>query len=131
MFKRYDPLRALKPNEWLALDEDERIECVARFHKTARLPMPNYTVHAAFHAVVESQAAMGAETPLAEVIARLMSEGLDRREAMHAVGAVFAKFYFNVAKGQTGADVESLRKAYFDEVRSLTAALWRDALEPN
>ena len=131
MSKRYDPLRAPKPDEWLDLDEQERIDLAARFHKAAHLPLPNLTAHAAFHVVVENQAALGAETPVAEAIDRLVGEGLDRHEAVHAVGMVFATFYFNVAKGQKGADAEAQRGKYYDEVRALTAARWREALEPD
>ena len=131
MSQRYDPLRTPKPKDWLALDEDERIHSVTRFHKAAREPLPNATVHACMHVVVENQAALGAETPVAEAIARLLSEGLDRHDAVHAVGAVFARHYFDMMKGTSTSDPDALRTAYFDEVRSLTAARWRAALEPD
>ena len=131
MAKRYDPLRAPNPKAWLAAEEDERIQSVTRFHRAARVPLPNATVHACMHVIVENQAALGAETPVAEAIARLLREGLYRHDAVHAVGAVFAHFYFDLMKGTGPRDSDALRQAYFDEVRALTAARWRAALEPD
>jgi hypothetical protein len=130
MAKRYDPLSAPKPEEWLDEDEDERLMRVERYHKAARLRLPNVAAHAVFHVVVENQAALGAETPVAEAIARLISEGLDRHDAIHAVGAVFANIYFEVAKQPGGREAGALQAAYFDRVRALTAARWREAREP-
>lgn len=131
MARRYDPLRTPDPTEWLAAGEDERITRVTRFHKAAHVALPNLPAHATIHVVVENQAAIGAETPVAEVIDRLVSEGLDRHDAVHAVGAVFARLYFDLMKGQSSRDPDTLRAAYSDEVRALTAARWRAALEPD
>src|SRR5215207_811508 len=88
MVNRYDPDRAPDPRLWRAADESELMELVARWHAVARIRMPNPGAHAALHVMVENQAAMLAETPVAEAIKRLMGEGLSRHEALHAIGSV-------------------------------------------
>jgi hypothetical protein len=55
----YDPLKSPDAEEWLTLDEQERIALVQRHHKKARIAMPNTIVHASMHAVVENQLAEG------------------------------------------------------------------------
>jgi hypothetical protein len=47
--QRYDPLAAPDPEEWLALDEQERINLVRNYHHNARTRLPNAVVHAALH----------------------------------------------------------------------------------
>jgi hypothetical protein len=43
---RYDPLKAPDAKEWLALDEDERMQLVIDYHVRARVELPNVQVHA-------------------------------------------------------------------------------------
>ena len=78
---RYDPLRTPDPAQWLELDESERTRLVQQYHRRARIRLPNATLHAVFHVVVENQVAEGTETPVLETLARLMSAGLDRHQA--------------------------------------------------
>ena len=39
--QRYDPLEAPKPEEWLGLDERERIDLARDYHRSARIRLPN------------------------------------------------------------------------------------------
>jgi len=48
--KRYDPLEALSPEEWLSLDEAERLGLVSDYHRRVKPRPPD--AHAAFHVVV-------------------------------------------------------------------------------
>ena len=50
--QRYDPLEAPDPDEWLALDEQERLDLVQEYHGRARIRLPNAKVHAVLHAIV-------------------------------------------------------------------------------
>ena len=86
--RRYDPLIAPTPEEWLALTETERMRLAVDYHRRARVRLPNLRVHAVVHAIVEAQIAMGDETPAQRIAQRLMDEGLDRHEAIHAIGSV-------------------------------------------
>lgn len=119
MQRRYDPMRAPRPLEWLALDEMERMELVLRYHRRAGVDLPNERLHALFHVVIENQAALGDETPVAATLERLCSEGLDRHEAIHAVGSVLANHIWTSFHG-----TEQAPEAYHDEVRKLTAQQW-------
>ena len=93
---RYDPLKAPDPEEWLDLDEQERIDLAQDYHRRARVKLPNAKLHATMHAIVENQIALGDETPARRVMQRLMNEGLDRHQAIHAVGSVLFEHIYDV-----------------------------------
>src|ERR1700733_3070308 len=61
---RYNPLEAPDAEQWLALDEQERIQLALDYHTRARVELPNATVHATVHVIVENQIALGDETPV-------------------------------------------------------------------
>ncbi len=86
----YDPAVAPDPARWLALDEHDRMNMVLDYHRRADVFLPNEKIHAAIHGVVENQIALGDELPVRRAVDRLMAEGLDRHEAVHAVGSVLA-----------------------------------------
>ncbi|HEY5281600.1 MAG TPA: hypothetical protein VIM14_02320, partial [Polyangia bacterium] len=88
--ERYDPADAPIPDEWLALDEGERIDLVGRFHRGARIPLPNLLAHAAFHVAVENQLALPDQVLVRDTLQRLIREGLSRHDAIHAVASVLA-----------------------------------------
>ncbi len=122
---RYDPLQAPDPSEWLALDEDERIELVRDYHRRARVKLPNHRLHAALHAIVENQVALGDEAPVRSILERLRKEGLDRHEAVHAIGSVVTEYLFDAAKGDVPSGDPSER--YYAALAKLTAEGWRRA----
>jgi hypothetical protein len=88
--ERYDPLKPPNREAWQSLDEQERIGLVEDFHRRARIRVPNAKIHAVIHAIVENQIALGEEIPVGRTVQRLMSEGLNRHQAVHAVGSVLA-----------------------------------------
>jgi hypothetical protein len=88
----YDPLNAPDPDEWRSLDEGERLVLVEEHHRQAKVELPNEQVHAAIHVIVENQAALYDEVPTRATLERLMREGLDRHDAIHAVGSVLVNF---------------------------------------
>jgi Domain of unknown function (DUF1841) len=96
--QRYDPLEAPNPEEWLELDEQERIDLVRDYHRRAGIHLPNEKLHATLHAIVEAQIALGEETPAGRIAQRLISEGLDRHDAIHAIGMVLAEHLYDVWK---------------------------------
>jgi hypothetical protein len=118
----YDPLKTPNPKDWAALDEAERIILVEDFHRRARVQLPNRRLHAAFHAVVENQIAEGSSLPVQDTLARLMSEGLDRHDAIHAIGSVLAGSMYDIIKGTAPEDPNP---DYFNELKALTADEWR------
>jgi hypothetical protein len=120
---QYDPREHINSDAWLALDESERIQLVRRYHRRQRIRLPNETIHAAIHVIVENQLALGDEFPTKAVLLRLMKEGLDRHEAIHAIGAVLSERLFVVMSEQeAGSD---LNADYMEKLKSLTAESWR------
>jgi hypothetical protein len=118
----YDPLVAPDPDDWLVLDEDDRIEMVMDFHRRARIRLPNAKVHAVLHAAVENQIAEGDALPVGRTLERLMGEGLDRHDAIHAIGTVLIGHMNDLMKaGHVEGDPNL---AYFAELERLTAAEW-------
>ena len=107
-----------------------RIDLVMDYHQRAGIRFPRPKVHAIFHAVVESQIA-DPELPVRSTVERLMDEGLDRHEAIHAVGSVLAghmhdlmrKFEAGGTKPGTAA-AEDPNVASFEELKVLTAEQW-------
>jgi hypothetical protein len=123
--KHYDPQNLPDAETWLALDETERIDLVLQYHRRARVKLPNATLHAAVHAVVENQVALGDEIPVRRALERLQTEGLDRHEAIHAVGSVLAKHMYDLLKA--GVAAAEPNKLYWDELEQLTGESWRRA----
>jgi hypothetical protein len=115
----YDPLTAPDPEAWLATAEPLKRDRVERYHRAAGITIPNPAAHALIHTVIETQIAQGLE-PVQRVLARLMGEGLDRHEALHAIGSVLARRLHAMVKEQAADSGEYLR-----EVESLSAESWK------
>jgi hypothetical protein len=121
---RYDPLTAPDPEQWSALEEQEQLDLVTDYHRHARLHAPNDKVHAVIHVVVERQIALGDEIPVGRTVQRLMSEGLDRHEAIHAVGSVLSGHMNDlVRRGKLKAG-EDPNTPYYAALETLTAEEW-------
>ena len=81
----YDPLVAPHAENWLAVDEGERLALVRAYHKRAGLGLGTESqdnLHAAAHTIIESQIAMDVDGRREE-LAALMVRGMDRHEAVH------------------------------------------------
>ncbi|CAN5612174.1 hypothetical protein BH10PSE6_BH10PSE6_45620 [soil metagenome] len=116
----YDPDVAPDPSTWQELGEDEQIMLVEAYHRRAGIEVPNMKVHATVHVIIENQAAMGDALPARRKIERLMGEGLDRHDAVHAVASVLAAHINDTLKA--GAPNN---EAYNEAVERLTAESWR------
>lgn len=126
--KRYDPLKAPDPKEWLSLDEQQRIALAEDYHQRARIRPPNAKIHAVVHAIVENQVAMGDETPVRRTVERLMAEGLDRHEAIHAVGMILMEFIADIMRQPDTKQPERWsdpNHPYWVALEKLTAESWR------
>ena len=75
------------------------------------------------HVVVENQVALGDATPVPATLDRLMDEGLDRHEAVHAIGSILMSIVFDVvSEADDGGDINA---KYSRALGTLTAAGWR------
>ena len=119
----YDPHEAPDPEEWLSVDEGIRTMLVEEYHQQAGIRLPNIHLHSVFHVVVENQAALGDETPVQQTLTRLMEEGLERHDAIHAVGAILSKHMYNLLKEKPEDGFDNA--TYNRDLERLTAERWR------
>ncbi len=125
----YDPSEGPDPGDWLRCDERVRLELVASYHRRRRAPLPTLRLHAALHVIVENQLALG-EPVVVETLARLRAEGLERHDALHAIGSVLAEQMYDLLKQEQPAGISDSPVAYFDGLKKLTAADWRRNASP-
>ena len=123
--QRYNPLVSPDPEEWLALGEQERIDLARDYHRKERIRLPNAKVHATVHAIVETQIALGDETPARRTAQRLMDAGLDRHEAIHAIGWVLIQFMSD--QMETPEFDTDPNARYFAALERLTVEDWRQS----
>ena len=118
----YQPSQNPNPEEWLALDEGERIYLVQEFHSTLaeELPENAASMHATIHVVVENQLALQVQ-PVPATIEKLVRQGLDRHEAIHAVGAILAEDIFEILKNSKKPSLNRYRR----RLNKLTAKRWK------
>ena len=75
------------------------------------------------HVIVENQVVLGDEIPVRRTLERLRAEGLDRHDAVHAVGSVVAKRIYELLK--EGLPAGDPNEPYWAELESLNAEGWR------
>jgi hypothetical protein len=120
---KYDPLKAPEPKRWLKIDENDRLELVRVYHEKAKIDLPNEMAHAAVHVLVENQLASGEEV-VVETFERLQEEGLDRHDALHAIGAEVLQHMERLRReGKTGSKPN---QQYFDALAKLSAKKWKN-----
>ncbi len=120
---RYDPSQPPDPVAWLELDEQDRVDRVEDYHRRARVDLPNATLHASVHVIVENQLASGDE-PVIRALARLRKAGLSRHDALHAIGSLVAEMIYDLLNLKDTA--EASRARYYAAVERLDAAQWRN-----
>jgi hypothetical protein len=120
---QYDADEQPDPDVWLELDETERLDLVSDYHRRTGVQLETPELHAMAHVVVENQVALGEATSVPETLDRLINEGLDRHDAVHAIGSVLMRIVFDaVHERDDGSDVNA---KYRQELATLTAANWR------
>ena len=122
--KEYDPEVAPIPEDWLSLDEHERVLIVEDHHRSAGIKLPNANVHAAIHTIVENQIAEQYD-PTVRAMARLRKEGLSRHDALHAIGSVAAELFFDVLNTKYQGNANAVQAEYSAAVERLSAKIWR------
>ena len=121
MLNQYDPEHTPDPEEWLELDEQERIFFVEEHHSRARIKLHNLTAHAIFHVIVENQIAEGLD-PVLRAMARLTQEGLTRHDAVHAIASVVGGHIDELFNAKDDAITSQTR--YNAVVERLTVKSW-------
>ncbi len=119
----YDPDVDPDPAHWLALEEAERLRQAKDYHRRHDPLLVEPEIHAVVHVVIENQIAMGKETPVERALERLMSEGLTRHEAVHALGSVLTEMIIGAANDKEAECSQA--DAYNDAIARITAEDWR------
>lgn len=125
---KYNPLKSPKAKEWLAMDEGKRIELIKAYHRKNGGYGNNLNLHASIHVIIENQAALKNETPVAAKLKILERQGLDRHEAVHAVGNIVIKYFFDISNDNI-SDNSNIEEMYFEDVRKLTRQSWENEFE--
>jgi hypothetical protein len=121
--RAYDPAVAPDPASWLALGEQERLDLVMDYHRRAGVSAPRENMHAIIHVIVENQIALGEELPVRRSVERLTREGLDRHQAIHAVGSALTDRLIEAMKDPEAKEVS--QEAYNAAIEELTVESWR------
>jgi hypothetical protein len=127
MLTNYDPHAQPDPELWLSMDESERLYLVEEYHLGSDIEVPNMMLHCAIHLTVENQIAMGEELPVEQKMKQLLGEGLDRHEAIHAIGSVLSEHIYHVLHDKRSN--KDPNEEYFKELASLTAQSWISSYE--
>jgi hypothetical protein len=120
--RHYDPTVSPNAAAWLAIDETQRIELAREYHRRARINLPSLDAHAAAHAIVETQLAEGVPAAT-NALQRLLAGGLDRHEAVHAIGSVLMAHIWNLTNEPRPEGDPNV--PYFAALDGLTPASWR------
>jgi hypothetical protein len=119
---RYDPDVDPPADAWLLLEELQQIHLVEQYHRAADVDLPNPMLHAVMHTIVETQLAQGIPE-VRRTLERLLSEGLDRHDAIYAIGLVLANHMNELLVGEQ--ESTNSNAAYLSALETLTAATWR------
>jgi hypothetical protein len=120
--EQYDPDRDLAADDWLDLDEQERMMLVEDYHRRQRIRLPNVVAHAVVHAIVENQLAL-VEPVVVTTFARPRGEGLDRHDAIHAIGSVLSDYLDSLLRDPYTQDQPN--ESYHEALGKLAASEWR------
>ncbi len=118
--KKYDPVKAPKPEEWNELNDEQRLNLIKAYHKEAGIKNDNEGLHAGLHLIVESQIAMGDQIPIAREVRRLVFlEGANRHNVIHAVGEAFVRLK---ERAKAHPSIKPSPVSFFREVEALKGA---------
>jgi len=120
----YNPDTKPDSQAWLALDEQSRMKLAEDYHRDARVRLERSArkLHAAVHAIVETQLATGHDSAV-RALDRLMTEGLDRHNAVHVIGNMVAQHVFKLMQGREGERPSS--DVYDRQLDELGIETWR------
>jgi hypothetical protein len=120
---KYDANNIIDAKSWLAQDENDRFESISQYHKKLKIKLPNIRLHTLFHVIIENQLAEGIKEVLNK-LDELMADGLNRHDAIHAIGCVLSEHMFILMKEKP--DKSDLNQEYYNKLSKLTAQSWLD-----
>jgi hypothetical protein len=122
----YDADHAPDAAEWLELDEAERLFQVEDYHRSiGEEDLEMLSRHATAHVIVEDQIAAEPTSAAGRALSRLIVEGLDRHEAIHAVACVYMAAVSDAVKAGATAETLEVPPPCDAELDRLTVETWR------
>lgn len=118
---KYDTSNKMDKDIWLSVDDNERIESVIQYHKKNKIKLPNIQLHSLVHVIIENQLAEGI-TVVQEKLDELISDGLSRHDALHAIGFALSEHLYNLLNGKS--IVQDKNDDYYKSITKLTAKNW-------
>jgi len=117
----YNASRNINSALWLNLDEAVRLELIEEYVEDfeKEIDSSKKNIHASVHMVVENQLALG-EEPALNAYSRLLRQGLNRHETIHAIGAVIFADIYEAMQNKDNKPITS----YKSRLRKLTAKKW-------
>lgn len=119
----YDANHGPESSAWLALDEEEQMERVGKYHELSAKPgdkPPSMQRHVGMHVLVEQQIARAEPAAAPKALARLMRDGMSRHDAVHAIGFILTEHMKKAMDSRTPVD----ESAYGAELDQLTLKSW-------
>jgi len=117
----YNPESLSTSKGWLAIDELERLDLVIDFHKRHKIKLPNVRLHSLIHVMVENQLTEDIKE-VKDKMTELLSDGLSRHDAIHAIGSVLSTFFYEIIKG--GKSSSDPNREYLEKLATLNANKW-------
>lgn len=122
----YDANTGPDAKAWLSLLEQERLDCVTRYHELALKPgkrPPSMPRHVGMHVLVENQLAEDSPPQARQALARLMRDDLSRHDALHAIGWLLTETIKQALAEQRPVD----ERAYALALEQLSRKSWLEA----
>lgn len=117
----YNPESLSTSTGWLSIDELERLDLVIDFHKRHKIKLPNVRLHSLIHVMVENQLTEDIKE-VKDKMTELLSDGLSRHDAIHAIGSVLSTFFYEIFKG--GKSSSDPNREYLEKLATLNANKW-------
>jgi hypothetical protein len=122
----YDADLQPDPAVWLELDEVERLAQVEDYHRLIGDDDPEVLhKHALAHVIAEDQIAAAPTAAASRALSRLIVEGLDRHEAIHAVACVYMGALAEAMKAGATAKTLELPPVCDTQLDRLTVETWQ------
>lgn len=124
----YNPAVSPNPEMWQQTDEGELLSLIQDYVEFNESDVESPTVHAAIHLAVENQiAATEDSVPAVETMLRLITAGVTRHNAIHAIGSVtIEQLHRTTDKEATPMTPEEFTAAY----HALNPAEWLERKTP-
>ncbi len=126
---KYDPAKRVEPQWWRSLGAEERVSLIEAAHVVLPAwhhPVPESRPHALLHVVAENLAARGDEIPVYAALQRLVRQGLQRHDAIHALGNACSEHARAIGSGRASPD-DPPPEGQIKSAAAMTVAKWRGA----